>query len=369
MNANQGRLKFWGWGYETERLTPEEVEPPRGCVRAALRGVPLRSHTPCRVQRKSSCASLACSAPRGLGDFCSVDHYERLLHSYGKSFFDSVRVFARDFSNPPDVIAFPRSEGELVSTLAWCDSIDAVVIPWGGGSSVVAGVEPPRTDRPIVTVDLKHLDRVLEIDDRLAGCADSGRRVRPVAGEPAQSQRADAAPLSAIVRVFYPRRLDRDARWRPLRDALHSHRRFRREPARGHAGRDRAVLPPAGLRGRPQSRSHVHRLGGHARHHHRGVDEAAPAADLSRWHQRALQGFLPRCRGGPRHRPGAPVSGQLPVARCRRGAGQRRGRRHALRAGAQLRVGGSSDGRNPRSALWKSCVLTTASTTSRRGQG
>src|SRR6185295_12307288 len=103
--------------------------------------------------------------PRGLGDFCSVDHYQRLLHSYGKSFFDSARAFARDFSNPPDVIAFPRSEAELVSTLAWCDSIDAVVIPWGGGSSVVAGVEPPRTDRPIVTIDLKHLDRVLEVDE------------------------------------------------------------------------------------------------------------------------------------------------------------------------------------------------------------
>src|SRR6185295_10186316 len=103
--------------------------------------------------------------PRGLGDFCSVDHYQRLLHSYGKSFFDSARAFARDFSNPPDVIAFPRSEAELVSTLAWCDSIDAVVIPWGGGSSVVAGVEPPRTDRPIVPIDLKHLARVLEVDE------------------------------------------------------------------------------------------------------------------------------------------------------------------------------------------------------------
>src|ERR1700741_1393064 len=90
-------------------------------------------------------------APRGLDDFCSVERYERLLHSYGKSFFDSARIFARDFSNPPDVIAFPRSEAELVSTLAWCDSTDAVVIPWGGGSSVVAGFAQTRTRRPTVS--------------------------------------------------------------------------------------------------------------------------------------------------------------------------------------------------------------------------
>jgi alkyldihydroxyacetonephosphate synthase len=95
---------------------------------------------------------------------CSTDHFERLLHSYGQSFYDSARAFARDFSNPPDVIAFPRSETDVVSVLDWCDSVDAVVIPWGGGSSVVGGVEPPRSDRPVVTLDLKHLGKVLEVD-------------------------------------------------------------------------------------------------------------------------------------------------------------------------------------------------------------
>ncbi len=164
MNATKARLKFWGWGYETERLTPEEVSRLEAAYakRFGISGfeataVPRAEEIELRKPRTQP--------PRSLGDFCSVDHYERLLHSYGKSFFDSARVFARDFSNPPDAIAFPRSEAEVVSTLAWCDSIDAVVIPWGGGSSVVAGVEPPRTDRPIVTVDLKQLDRVVEIDE------------------------------------------------------------------------------------------------------------------------------------------------------------------------------------------------------------
>jgi len=161
--VSNARLKFWGWGYETERLTPEEV----GRLEAAYAtrfGVSGFDATPVPRAEEIDLRKPRVHVPADLSEVCSSDHHERLLHSYGKSFFDSVRVFARDFSNPPDVIAFPRSEAELVRALDWSDSIDAVVIPWGGGSSVVAGVEPPRTDRPIVTIDLKHLDRVLEID-------------------------------------------------------------------------------------------------------------------------------------------------------------------------------------------------------------
>jgi alkyldihydroxyacetonephosphate synthase len=163
MNATNARLKFWGWGYETEHLTPEEIRQLEAAY-AKRFGVSGFEATAVPRAEEIELRKPRIQPAHGLGEFCTVEHYERLLHSYGKSFFDSVRVFARDFSNPPDVIAFPRSEAELVSTLAWCDSVNAVVIPWGGGSSVVAGVEPPRTDRPIVTVDLKHLDRVLEVD-------------------------------------------------------------------------------------------------------------------------------------------------------------------------------------------------------------
>jgi len=159
-----GRLKFWGWGYESERLTPAEVGRLEAAYAAYFRVGSFDAATEPRAE-DVSLRKPRVHAPGSLSEMCSSDHYERLLHSYGKSFFDSVRAFARDFPNPPDVVAFPRSEAELIAILDWCGSIDAVVIPWGGGSSVVAGVEPPRTDRPIVTIDLKRLDRVLEIDE------------------------------------------------------------------------------------------------------------------------------------------------------------------------------------------------------------
>ena len=159
----QARLKFWGWGREDERLAPAEVAALEAAYAARFQ-VGAFEATPVPHAEEISLRSPRVRAPGSLTGVCSTDHYERLLHSYGKSFFDSARVFARDFSNPPDVIALPRSEADVVSVLDWCDAVNAVVIPWGGGSSVVGGVEPPATDRPVVTIDLRHLDRVLEVD-------------------------------------------------------------------------------------------------------------------------------------------------------------------------------------------------------------
>ncbi|MGH7790020.1 MAG: FAD-binding oxidoreductase, partial [Candidatus Binatia bacterium] len=104
--------------------------------------------------------------PPQLAPLCSVDPYERAAHTYGKSFRDVVRAFARDFSNPPDLVACPRSESDVVALLDWCTSARIAAIPYGGGSSVVGGIEAPAggETRGALSLDLRHLDRVLEID-------------------------------------------------------------------------------------------------------------------------------------------------------------------------------------------------------------
>src|SRR5207247_9943957 len=68
------------------------------------------------------------------------------------------------FERPPDAVARPRYEDEVDAVLQWCAAAGAVAIPYGGGTSVVGGVEPPAGDRPVVTIDLHALDRVLEVD-------------------------------------------------------------------------------------------------------------------------------------------------------------------------------------------------------------
>jgi alkyldihydroxyacetonephosphate synthase len=103
-------------------------------------------------------------APTGLGDLFSDGRYERVSHGLGKAYRDVVRGFRGEFENPPDLVAFPRDESEIETVLSWAEAEGAAVIPFGGGTSVVGGVEARLGDRPVVTMDLRRVDRVLEVD-------------------------------------------------------------------------------------------------------------------------------------------------------------------------------------------------------------
>ena len=102
--------------------------------------------------------------PTAFGDLFSDGHYERVAHSLGKAYRDVVRGFYGKFENPPDLVAFPRDESEIEAVLSWAEAEGAAVVPFGGGTSVVGGVEACVGDRPVVSLDLRRLDRVLEVD-------------------------------------------------------------------------------------------------------------------------------------------------------------------------------------------------------------
>ncbi len=68
--------------------------------------------------------------------------HERLLHTYGKSYPETVRAFARDFANAPDYVALPETEADIAAVFDWASGAKVAVVPFGAGSSVVGGVEP-----------------------------------------------------------------------------------------------------------------------------------------------------------------------------------------------------------------------------------
>ncbi len=157
------RRKFWGWGYEGDSLSPDEVKWLESWW-AKQFGVSQFEVTPPPTVEEISLRPSRLNIPASLQPICTTEQYERLLHSYGCSFPDSVRKFARDFSNPPDVIAFPRNEQDILALFDWCNNADAAIIPFGGGTSVVGGIEPPRDYPATVTIDMKYMNKVLEID-------------------------------------------------------------------------------------------------------------------------------------------------------------------------------------------------------------
>ena len=162
MAATTRRRKHWGWGYEDEQPSPEEV-------RAAAQGIaPVLGFGSPDPEQPVPIEAVELPEPRvepppELDEICSADLYDRAAHSYGKAYRDIVRAFRGRFDHPPDVVAFPRDETDVERVLEWCESVGAAAIPYGGGTSVVGGVEP-RFDGPAVSLDLRRLDQVLEVD-------------------------------------------------------------------------------------------------------------------------------------------------------------------------------------------------------------
>ena len=104
--------------------------------------------------------------PDSLAAIVTDDRYERVSHAYGKAYRDVVRAFRGRIDNPPDLVAHPRDEGDVGAVLEWCADAGVAAIPFGGGTSVVGGVEARIGDghAGAVSVDLRRLDRVLDVD-------------------------------------------------------------------------------------------------------------------------------------------------------------------------------------------------------------
>jgi alkyldihydroxyacetonephosphate synthase len=160
------RRKFWGWGFEDQQPAPEQVEQAATAARARLGFAPAPVEQPPRLQDLDLPAPRL-EPPHSLAAICRSDPYERALHAYGRSYRDLVRAFRGRFDHPPDVVAHPADEADLERVLTWCEESGAAAIPFGGGTSVVGGVEPhvaPGAYAGAVTIDLQALDRVLDVD-------------------------------------------------------------------------------------------------------------------------------------------------------------------------------------------------------------
>jgi alkyldihydroxyacetonephosphate synthase len=146
------RRKHWGWGFEDE-------EPVSAAGIAAHLGFGSEPEAPVPL------AEVELPPPRLETPYAS-DTWSRAAHAAGRSYMDVVRGMRGQFPHPPDGVATPASEEELRAVLDWCGERDVAVVPFGGGTSVVGGVDgrlgPGQAG--VVAVNLRRLDRVLEVD-------------------------------------------------------------------------------------------------------------------------------------------------------------------------------------------------------------
>ncbi|NUT41677.1 MAG: FAD-binding oxidoreductase [Thermoactinospora sp.] len=153
-------MSHWAWGPEPDH---HELEQTARLISEVIGlGDPSAWRPPVPFERVRM-APPRLPVPELLSGFATAEPYERARHTYGKAFRDLTRAYRGDFANAPDLVARPRTEDEIERVLEWAATTGVAVIPYGGGTSVVGGVEA-RFDGPALSLDLGRMDRVLEVD-------------------------------------------------------------------------------------------------------------------------------------------------------------------------------------------------------------
>ena len=158
------RRSWWGWGWEDAAVTGDELERLAAMLAAFLGDPGRRRDAP-------EPGALRLPAPRvrppgALAGLAEASDEARALHSHGQSLGDIVAALEGDLDAVCDLVMRPTDGAGVAAVLDWCSSANVAAVPFGGGTSVVGGVTPRVGDgyAGVVSLDLRGLDRVLEVD-------------------------------------------------------------------------------------------------------------------------------------------------------------------------------------------------------------
>jgi alkyldihydroxyacetonephosphate synthase len=171
--ADVKHMKWWGWGVEGVSFHHENKPAFRPFV---INAIDLDVNT--APAAPMSLDDLAIPAPL-IGDQLLAelidavgaenavqDDLDRIVHTYGKSARDLLRVRAGDIPRVPDVVVYPGNEAEVQVIVDRAVAADAVIIPYGGGSNISGSLHAPEDEtRPVISLDLGRLNQVIDLDE------------------------------------------------------------------------------------------------------------------------------------------------------------------------------------------------------------
>ena len=188
-------LNHWGWGW-ADKFPKTQARRTLGQQLGAMLGIAAEGPFEPVALADVELHPPRVAAPSALS-FVTADREERIRHTYGRAFPDVVRGFGGDFAPAPDLVAHPTTEEEVGAVLAWAQDAKVAVVPYGGGTSVVRGVECPLPEgfTGTLSLDLRGLDRVLEVET-------SSRTARIQAGASGPRLEAQLAEHGLTLRCF-----------------------------------------------------------------------------------------------------------------------------------------------------------------------
>ena len=173
-------MKWNAWG------DPHEAKPLSDGIRSLLKqalGVSDSTAAELDADQVTLCPSqLADDHREALAaivgpDYCRVGDRDRLLHAGGKSTLDLLRRKDSGVQEAPDGVLLPGAEDDVAAILRYCSQHGIAVVPFGGGTSVVGGLDPIRgAFSAVVSLDLRRFDALLAFD-AVSGEAEFGAGV------------------------------------------------------------------------------------------------------------------------------------------------------------------------------------------------
>jgi len=181
--SSAGQMRWWGWGdaQHPSGLPSHALSFLRDTVGIASRPSPPVALSHVKIDPQSIPSNTLEDLREILGsEHVRDDHADRVLHAAGKGYPDLVRLRAGRPAGAPDAVLYPSSREQLRALLTACAEGSLAVVPFGGGTSVVGGVEPLRgRHRAVVALDMRRMASVLDLDERsLTVRVQAGARAR-----------------------------------------------------------------------------------------------------------------------------------------------------------------------------------------------
>ena len=176
------------WGFDDTRFIWDRDGHPRlQGARYPISGVPLPSlvgfgreildyelspndrhepHPVPLVPERRAAPTLERALVEALGTpYVQTDDGDRLRHGHGHTATEIYNVNYGKVDRVPDLVVYPGTPEEVAVVVSLCRTHDAICIPYGGGTSVTGALQCATSEpRPIVSLDIGRLNRVLWID-------------------------------------------------------------------------------------------------------------------------------------------------------------------------------------------------------------
>lgn len=163
--APHARGDWDAWGSESARL-------PAAAKAIVATLIPGKPHPVPRRARPTLTPSLITDDDlAALADAVGAEHVTRddavrALHLGGKSTPDLLRRRLDEPQTAPDAVVFVADHAEVAAVLRVCGARGIAVVPFGGGTSVVGGVDPARgTHRAMIALDFSRTAALLDLDE------------------------------------------------------------------------------------------------------------------------------------------------------------------------------------------------------------